>query len=111
MNVLTYDRFVAVGDNDSMSEVPTLDELLASSDFFSLYARATLENQNLIDAAVLSAMKQGACLINTARETLVDEDGLDASLASGRLAGVVLDVLRPATPQGRHRLLRRENIV
>jgi D-3-phosphoglycerate dehydrogenase len=111
MTVLAYDPFVAVGDTDGVSEVRTLDELLASSDFVSLHARATPQNQNLIDAAALSAMKQGACLINTARETLVDEDGLDAALASGRLAGAALDVLRPATGQGRHRLLRHENVV
>jgi D-3-phosphoglycerate dehydrogenase len=111
MTVLVYDPFVAVGETGDVNQVPTLEELLASSDFISLHARATSQNQNLIDAAALAAMKQGACLINTARETLVDEDALDAVLESGRLAGAALDVVRPASERGRHRLLRHDNVV
>lgn len=111
MTVVAYDPLAAVSDTDGVSQVGTLNELLASSDFVSLHARATSQNQNLIDAAALSAMKRGACLVNTARETLVDEEALDAALASGHLAGAALDVLRSATESGRHRLLRHENVV
>jgi D-3-phosphoglycerate dehydrogenase len=56
-------------------------------------------------------MKPGAYLVNTARETLVDEDALDAALESGRLAGAALDVVRTSTEPGPHRLLRHENVV
>lgn len=111
MTVLAYDPFVGVDDADGISRVGTLDELLARSDFVSLHARATPQNQNLIDAAALAAMREGGCLINTARETLVDEDALDAALTSGRLGGAALDVLMPTEGTGRHRLLRHENVV
>lgn len=111
MTVVAYDPLVAATDTDGVRQARTLDELLAASDFVSLHARATPQNQNLIDAAALSAMKPGACLVNTARETLVDEDALDAALASGQLAGAALDVLRSAPESGRHRLLRHENVV
>ena len=56
-------------------------------------------------------MKPGAYFVNTARETLVDEDALDAALASGHLAGAALDVVRTTATSGRHRLLRHENVV
>lgn len=111
MTVLAYDPFVTANDADGIDQVATLVELLAASDFVSLHARATPQNHNLIDAAALAAMKEGACLINTARETLVDEEALDAALQSGRLAGAALDVLRPAPERGQHRLLRHENVV
>jgi D-3-phosphoglycerate dehydrogenase len=110
MTVLVYDPYVEVAD-DGVEQVDTLDELLARSDFVSLHARTTADNANMIDARALAAMKPGAYLVNTARETLVDEDALDAALASGRLAGAALDVLDPTPADGRHRLLRHENVV
>ncbi len=108
MRVLAYDPFV---DVEGVEQVKTLSDLLACSHFVSLHARATPQNENLIGAAALARMKPGAFLINTARETLVDEDALDAALASGRLAGAALDVLRTTQEGGRHRLLRHENVV
>ena len=98
-------------DDAATEQVETLDELLFRSDFVSLHARATPENENMIDAVALGGMKPGAFLINTARETLVDEDALDAALSSGRLGGAALDVVRTTEEPGRHPLLRHENVV
>jgi D-3-phosphoglycerate dehydrogenase len=57
-------------------------------------------------------MKPGSYFLNTARESLVDEEALDAALSSGHLAGAALDVVRPRIPQaGPHPLLRHENVV
>jgi D-3-phosphoglycerate dehydrogenase len=41
----------------------------------------------------------------------VDEDALDLALASGRLAGAALDVVRHSNGSGQHRLLRHPNVV
>ena len=108
MTVLVYDPFV---EAEGVEQVSSLEDLLARSDFVSLHARATPENENMIDAAALAAMKPGAFLVNTAREGLVDEDALDAALASGRLAGAALDVVRTTEGGGRHPLLRHDNVV
>jgi D-3-phosphoglycerate dehydrogenase len=105
MRTLVYDPFVAV-DDPHAEQVGELAELLARADIVSLHARATAETENLVDAAFLAAMRPGAHLVNTARETLVDEAALDAALESGRLAGAALDVVRDAAP-----LLRHENVV
>jgi D-3-phosphoglycerate dehydrogenase len=108
MTVIVYDPFV---EANGIEQVSSLEELLTRSDFVSLHARATAENENMVDAAALAAMKPGAFLVNTARETLVDEDALDAALESGRLGGAALDVIRTTETSGRHRLLRHENVV
>ena len=108
--VLAYDPYVTVDPGDGVEQVTTLDELLARSDFVSLHARATPENADLFDDAAFAKMKPGSFFVNTARETLVDENALDAALASGRLAGAALDVVHPSEP-GRHRLLRHGNVV
>ena len=75
MPLIVYDPAVRA---DHARQAQTLDELLAESDFVSLHARAPADRSTLIDARALAAMRPGACLINTAREVLIDEDALDA---------------------------------
>jgi glycerate dehydrogenase len=71
-----------------------LDELFAASDVVSLHCPLTADNENLVDARLLSLMKPTARLVNTARGQLVDEAALALALAEGRLAGAALDVVR-----------------
>jgi D-3-phosphoglycerate dehydrogenase / 2-oxoglutarate reductase len=108
MALSVYDPYVALAD---VEQFPTIDELLSRSDFVSLHARATADNVGLIGRDALAAMKPGSFLINTARQSLVDEDALGAALASGHLAGAALDVFRPGSPGERSALLRHENVV
>jgi D-3-phosphoglycerate dehydrogenase len=70
----------------------TLDELLAQSDTVSLHVPATPKTRNLIAAAQLQKMRQGAYLINNARGSVTDIPALAAALRSGRLGGAALDV-------------------
>jgi phosphoglycerate dehydrogenase-like enzyme len=56
-------------------------------------------------------MRRGAWLINTARESLVDEEALRAALDSGHVAGAALDVLEPPPGDARHRLIDHPNVV
>jgi D-3-phosphoglycerate dehydrogenase / 2-oxoglutarate reductase len=111
MRVLAYDPHADGISGDQVEHVRTLDELLAQADFVSLHARASAENENMFGAETFAKMKAGAYFVNTARETLVDENALDAALQSGHVAGAALDVVRSAAPAGRHRLLRHENVV
>lgn len=111
MGVLVYDPYLDVEPHNEVERVQTLEELLGRADFVSLHARATKETENLFDAATFAQMRQGAYFVNTARETLVDEDALDAALASGHLGGAALDVVRQSPLAERHRFLRHPNVV
>jgi D-3-phosphoglycerate dehydrogenase / 2-oxoglutarate reductase len=110
MRTVVYDPFVKVGD-PSIEQVPALVDLLVQADFVSLHVRATAETENLFGPRQFAAMKSGSYFLNTARESLVDEEALDAALASGHLAGAALDVVRPRSERGPHPLLRHENVV
>ena len=69
--------------------------VLPDADVVILAAAATDETAQLIGAPELAAMKSTAVLVNIARGQLIDTDALVASLESGRLWGVGLDVTDP----------------
>ena len=69
----------------------SLDTLLPVSQFLSLHCPATESTRGIINSDTLSALPQGAILVNTARGALVDEAALIAAIESGQLAGAGLD--------------------
>ena len=76
-----------------------LKELVAESDVVSLHLPLTDETHRLIDAELLASMRDGSCLINTARGQIVDEPALVAELVSGRLqAGLDVFADEPNVP-------------
>jgi len=98
---------LAAGGVESMS----FDRLLEISDFVSIHAPLLAATRGLFNTEVFGKMKQGACLINTARGPLVDEDALLAALDSGRLAGAALDVIAVEPMPKGSRLIGRDNVV
>ncbi len=83
----------------------SFDRLLVEADIVSVHARATVANRHMFSAPVFARMKPGASFINTARESLVDEDALSDAVRSGALAGAALDVVEWPTDGTRHPLL------
>ncbi len=78
---------------DCPFELLSLSDLLSSSDIVSLHCPLTDETRSIINSESLSAMKETAILVNTARGPLVDEEALARALNSGRIAGACLDTL------------------
>ena len=81
------------------SQVANLTKLLQTSDVISLHVPETAQTKNLIGAAELEVMKQGAILINASRGTVVDIDALANSLQEKKVAGAAIDVF-PVEPKG-----------
>ena len=79
-------------------QVPSLSQLLASSEVVSLHVPETGATQNLIGERELQQMQAGAVLINASRGTVVDIDALATSLEDGRLGGAGIDVF-PVEPR------------
>ena len=112
LRVLAYDPFVDPAALREQGVEPVdLENLLHESDFVSLHARATATNRGLIGAAEIARMKPGAFLVNTARDSLIDEAAVLDGLRSGRLAGLALDIASPSPAVGRHPLLGHPNVV
>ena len=69
------------------------DTLLKKADILSLHAPLTEQTRNFICAETLAKMKDGAVLINTAREELVDYAAAAQALRSGKLLGAGFDAI------------------
>ncbi len=92
-----------------LGEYRELDTLLAESDVVTLHVPLTTDTDRLIDARRLALMRDGTCLVNTARGEVVDEDALVAELVSGRLqAGLDVFADEPRVPP---QLLDLPNVV
>ncbi|MBZ4419341.1 phosphoglycerate dehydrogenase [Myxococcus sp. RHSTA-1-4] len=97
MRVQYYDVMTKLPLGNTHS-VPTLDELLATSDFVTLHVPATPSTHMMMGADQLARMKKGACLINASRGTVVDIGALAKALHSKHLGGAAVDVY-PEEPE------------
>jgi len=71
-----------------------LPALLPAADVVVVLVPVLEETRNMVDAAFLAAMKDGALLVNAARGAIVDTSALLAELTKGRLRAA-LDVTDP----------------
>ncbi len=102
-----YTRRSRVGTD--LGEHRELDDLLTEADLVTLHVPLTPETSGLIDARRLGLLRDGACLVNTSRGEVVDQDALVAELVSGRIrAGLDVFVGEPNVPA---ELLGLENVV
>ena len=92
-----------------LGERRELDDLLEESDIVSIHAPLTPETAGLLDARRLALLRDGACLVNTARGEIVNEEALVRELVSGRIgAGLDVFVHEPDVPR---ELLDLPNVV
>ncbi|NBW06813.1 MAG: phosphoglycerate dehydrogenase [Caulobacteraceae bacterium] len=75
-----------------------LDALLAEADVVTLHVDGRKENTNLIGAAQLQQMKEGALFLNLSRGHVVNIGALSQAIQGGRIGGAALDVF-PEEPR------------
>lgn len=101
MNIIGYD--VIPIDEGFVREVglikTDLDTLLSSADYISFHVPFTNDTHHMVNSQRLGRMKKTACIINTSRGEIIDEEALYSALKDGKIAGAALDVFEkePAT--------------
>ena len=70
----------------------SLKSLFSVSDFFSINCPATKETKHIINEETLKYFPDGAVLSNSARGDMIDDDAMVASLKSGKIFSLGLDV-------------------
>ena len=88
-----------------------LEDLFRQSDIVTLHLRLSDRTKGLVTGGRISLMKPTACLVNTARGPLIDENALVAALRDGRIRGAALDVFQTEPLPVNHPLRALENVV
>ena len=82
-----------------------LEELVAACDILSLHCAVNEQTTHMVNAELLSHIKPGAILVNTARGQLVDNLAVRKALIEGRLGGIAMDTLDPEPTPADHPLV------
>jgi glyoxylate reductase len=102
-------RLAEADERELGAEFHALDDLLREADIVTLHVPLTTETEGLLDERRLGLLRDRACLVNTARGAIVDEDALVEELVAGRIrAGLDVFAHEPKVPQ---ELLDLPNVV
>jgi len=100
MDVIGYDPALSVEAawrlSSQVRKADTLSALFARCDFISLHLPVLDSTRGLINAELLSVVRPGTCLLNFARQEIVDEAALLDALEQGNLRSYIADFPSPA---------------
>ncbi len=108
---LIYDPYVSEEIIKEYGDKTDIDFLMKESDFITLHAVATDENDNLINEERIKMMKSSGYLINLAKGSLVDYDYLYGALKKNEIAGAALDVFPLEPIDEDNEFLELDNVI
>ncbi|MHA1411210.1 MAG: NAD(P)-dependent oxidoreductase [Promethearchaeota archaeon] len=111
VNFLIYDPYADETLIKKYGKKVKLDDLMKNSDFITIHAVATEENDNLINEERIKMMKNSAFLLNLAKGSLVDYDALYKALKEKKIAGAALDVFPLEPIDEDNEFLELENVI
>jgi len=95
MRVVGFDPTITVKSAWKMSsvveEMASIEELLKEADFVSFHVPLIDATLNLLNAERIAGMKDGAVILNFARNGVVDDDAVLAALESNKIGAYVCD--------------------
>ena len=99
MDVLGYDPALSVAGAwrlpSEVKHIGNLSTLMAKSDFVTLHLPVLDSTRGLINDDMFEAMKPGACLLNFARDEIVDKEALVKALEADLIGKYISDFPRP----------------
>ncbi|MFX1571232.1 MAG: NAD(P)-dependent oxidoreductase [Promethearchaeota archaeon] len=111
VNFLIYDPYIPDESTEDYGEKVDIDYLMKDSDFITIHAKATDDNDNLINKKRLDLMKKKAYIVNTAKGSLIDYDALYQALKQKKIAGAALDVFPMEPIDEDNEFLELDNVI
>jgi formate dehydrogenase len=81
---------------------PTIESLAKSVDILNFSCPLHPQTQGILNAQLISVMRRGTYVVNTARSLIADRDAVVKGLESGQLAAYGGDVWYPQPPPADH---------
>lgn len=95
MRVVGFDPTITVKSAwklaSEVEEMSSVDELVKQADFISFHVPLIEATKNLLNAERITTMKDGAVVLNFARDGIVDDDAVLAAIDSGKIGAYVSD--------------------
>ena len=95
MEVYGCDPFISIDAawhlDSNVIRVKTREEIYSQCDIISLHTPLLEDTKKMVNAEAFGHMKDGAILLNFARDLLVDDDALEEALKSGKLRRYITD--------------------
>ena len=113
-NVVYFDVMPVPPDEErslGIERTASFVELLARSDVVSFHCPLTADTAGMLSASAIAGMKDGACIVNTARGGLIDEMALAEALRSGKLRAAGLDVRSQEPPLPDDPFAKLDNVI
>ncbi len=108
MDVVGYDPALSVEAawrlSSQVRKADTLSALFARCDYISLHLPVLDSTRGLVNSELLGAVRPGTCLVNFARQEIVDEAALLQALDGGKLRKYISDFPSP-------RLIGRDDVI
>ena len=99
MNVVGYDPALSVEAawrlSSKVEKMENLQMLFSRSDIITLHVPALDATRGMIDSEALSQFRDGAVLLNFAREEIVDKEAISEALDSGKISQYISDFPTP----------------
>ena len=95
MTVYGFDPYISINAawhlDSSIIPVKSREEIYEKCDIITLHVPLVDDTKHMINEKTLAMMKDGVILLNFARDKLVDDDALEAALASGKVKRYITD--------------------
>lgn len=107
MQISAFDPYVSAEEMQKYNvEKMELAALCKNADYLVVLARLTKDTEGILNRELIFSMKPTACIINTGRAKLVDNEAIYDAIEQGIIKGASIDVHLPEPPgaPGEHRM-------
>lgn len=101
MEVYGYDPFISVNAawmlSRDVKNITSADTIYQECDYITIHVPATPDTKGMINQEKIAEMKDGAIILNFARDVLVNDADMAQALESGKVARYVTDFPNPSS--------------